>query len=450
MIITKKSLSRRTVLRGLGAAVALPLLDGMVPAFAAIRQSAAKPVGRLGVVYIPNGMFMQHWTPETEGTGFEFPRIIKSLEPFREHVSVLSGLSSTPPKDNAGVASGVHARASTRFLTHVPPRRTLDSSTEAAVSTDQYAARALGRQTQLASLELGTEPRDFAGACDVGYSCTYTNTISWRGDTTPLPMEHNPRALFERLFGDVGNTDPAVRLARIQEDQSVLDSVTGRVADLRRQIGSRDQVKLAEYLEAVRALERRIQMAEAQSDRELPVMDQPSGVPDTFEAHVKLMFDLQVLAYQTDLTRVITFMMGRELSGRAFPEVGAPGGHHPTSHHQGSPVALEQLAKIKTFHAELFAYYLERLRATQDGDGTLLDNVMIIFGAGMADSNQHAPEDLPIALVGGGAGTLRGGRHVKYPVPTPLANMNLALLDKLGVNVESLGDSTGRLELLDV
>ena len=449
MIVIKKALSRRTVLRGLGAAVALPLLDGMVPAFAAVRNTAAKPVPRLGVVYIPNGMFMQNWTPKSDGATFEFTPILKPLEPFREQLLVMSGLSSTPPPDNAGVESGLHARASTRFLTHVVPRRALDSSIAAGVSMDQHAARLLGEKTQLASLELALEARDFAGACDVGYSCTYTNTISWRGDSTPLPMEHNPRAVFERLFGDEGNTDPAVRLARIQEDRSVLDSVTARVADLRQQIGARDQAKLGEYLDAVRDVERRIQLAEAQSSRDLPIVDQPVGVPDTFEAHAKLMFDMQVLAYQSDLTRIITFMMGRELSGRAFPEVGAPGGHHPTSHHQGDPLALEQLTKIKTFHVELFAYYLDKLRATEDGDGTLLDNVMIIFGAGMSDSNQHAPSDLPIVLAGGGAGQLKGGRHVKYPVPTPLANLNLSLLDKLGVpTIESIGDSTGRLEHL--
>jgi hypothetical protein len=451
MIITKKALSRRTVLRGLGAAVALPLLDGMVPAFAAVQNSAARPVPRLGVVYIPNGMYMQNWTPETEGTGFEFSPILKPLEPFREQLLVMSGLNSTPPRDNAGVNSGLHARASTRFLTHVMPRRTLDSSIEAGVSMDQHAARLLGEKTQLASLELALEARDFAGACDVGFSCTYTNTISWRGDSTPLPMEHNPRAVFERLFGDEGNTDPAVRLARIQEDRSVLDSVTARAAELRRQIGTRDQVKLGEYMDAVRDVERRLQLAEAQSDRDLPIVDQPVGVPDTFEAHAKLMFDLQVLAYQSDLTRIITFMMGRELSGRAFPEIGAPGGHHPTSHHQGDPKNLEQLTRIKAFHAELFGYYLDKLRATEDGDGTLLDNVMLIFGAGMSDSNQHAPNDLPIVVAGGGAGQIKGGRHVQYPAGTPLANMNLSLLDMLGVpTIESIGDSTGRIEHLDI
>ena len=450
MIVTKKALSRRTVLRGIGATVALPLLDGMVPAFAAVRNTAAAPVPRLGVVYIPNGMFMQNWTRDGEGAAFEFSPILKPLEPFREQLLVMSGLSSTPPPDNAGVESGVHARASTRFLTHVVPRRALDSTIEAGMSMDQHAARLLGEQTQLASLELALEPRDFAGACDVGYSCTYTNTISWRSSSTPLPMEHNPRAVFERLFGDEGNTDPAVRLARIQEDRSVLDSVTARVADLRQQLGTRDQAKLGEYLDAVRDVERRIQLAESQN-LDLPVVEQPAGVPDTFEVHAKLMFDLQVLAYQSDLTRVITFMMGRELSGRAFPEVGAPGGHHPTSHHQGDPTALEQLTKIKTFHAQLFAYYLDKLGATEDGDGTLLDNVMIIFGAGMSDSNQHAPSDLPIVLAGGGAGQITSGRYVKYSVPTPLANLSLSLLDKLGVpTVESIGDSTGRLEHLAI
>ena len=449
MIVTKKALSRRTVLRGLGATVALPLLDGMVPALSAMKNTAAQPVRRFGAVYIPNGMFMRNWTPKTEGAGFEFTPVLKPLEPFRDDLLVLSGLSSVPPPDNAGVESGLHARASTRFLTHVVPKRSMDSSIEAGTSADQRATATLGQYTQLASLELAIEGRDLAGACDVGYSCAYSTTISWRTPTTPLPMENNPRVVFERLFGDSGNTDPAARQARMRLDRSILDSVTERVGDLRGQIGARDRVKLAEYLEAVRDVERRIQLAEEQSDRDLPFVTQPAGIPTSFEDHAKLMFDLQLLAYQTDLTRVGTFMMGRELSARAFPEIDVRGGHHPTSHHQGDPVNIENLTKIKTYHAEMFAYYLDRLRSTEDGDGTLLDHVMIIFGCGMSDSNAHGPVDLPITVAGGGAGQLKGGRHIKYPTPTPLANMNLTLLDKLGIpRIEQMGDSTGRVDQL--
>ena len=438
MIITKKAIPRRTMLKGLGASLALPLLDGMVPAFTALRDTAADPVRRLGIVYVPNGMMMDHWTPATEGIGFNFPTILQPLERFRDQVEVLSGMHGVD-------AEGPHARASTRFLTGVASQRDDGSNLKAGISMDQIAGRVLGQETQLATLELAIDGRDFAGSCDEGFSCAYTNTISWANDTTPLPMENNPRAVFERLFGDSGSTDPAVRKARLEKDASLLDSVTDRARYLSRQLGSTDQAKLDQYLDAVRDIERRIQMAEAQSERELPVVDQPAGIPDTFGEHTKMMFDLLALAYETDLTRVATFMMGREITGRTYAEIGVPDAHHPISHHQRDPVKLEKLMKINLYHAELFAEFIARLNSTPDGDGTLLDHSMIVYGAGMADSNSHYSGNLPILLAGGAAGT--GGRHMQHEPDTPLANLHLSLLDKMGVPIESLGDSTGRLPL---
>jgi hypothetical protein len=450
MIITKHAIPRRTVLRGLGASLALPLLDCMVPALTAAAQSPAKPVQRFGVVYVPNGMTMKQWTPATGGAGFDFPNVLKPLEPFRDQLTVLTGLNSTPPP-NAVNAAGVHARASTRFLTDIPPKRSDTSEVEAGISVDQLIAQQLGRDTQLASLEIAIEGRDLAGSCDIGFSCAYTNTIAWRGSRTPLPMENDPRALFERMFGDSGSTERAAREARRAADKSILDSVGERIGVLQRKIGPRDRVKLSEYLEAVRDIERRIQRAEEQRARELPRVDQPAGVPASFEAHAKLLFDLQVLAYQTDLTRVITFMLGRELSGRTFPELGVSEGHHAVSHHQEDATKLAHLEKIKTFQSTLFAYYLEKLRAVPDGDGSLLDHMLIIYGAGMADSNLHSTTDLPLVLAGGLSGAIKGGRHVKYPSATPLANLHLTLLDMYRVpTLDRLGDSTGRLEHLTI
>ena len=446
MIITHKAVPRRTILRGLGASLALPLLDSMVPALAAANQAPATP-SRFGVVYVPNGMVMQAWTPAAEGPGFEFLPGMKPLEPFRDQLLVVSGLASTPPA-SAPNGAGVHARASTRFLTDIHPKRSDTSEVLAGVSVDQLLARELGRQTQLASLELAIEGRDLAGSCDIGFSCAYTNTIAWRGANTPLPMENDPRIVFERMFGGSDSTDRRAREAQIAADRSLLDSVGERIGEFRRRLGSRDRAKLAEYLDGVRDIERRIQRAEEQSERELPTVDQPGGIPTSFEEHAKLMFDLQVLAYQTDLTRVITFMLGRELSGRTFPELGVVESHHATSHHQGDARKIASLLKIKVHFTTLFAQYLEKLRATPDGDGSLLDHMTIVYGAGMGDSNQHAPGDIPL-VIAGGAGQLRSGRHVKYPAGTPLANLHLSLLDLFHVGgVDGMGDSTGRLERL--
>jgi hypothetical protein len=440
MIITKKTLSRRTVLRGLGASLALPLLDSMIPALSSAHAQVAERTRRLGVVYVPNGMAMKAWTPASEGSSFEITRILQPMADYRDRMLVITGLNG--PQSNAGV----HASASTRFLTGAIPART-ESDLQASVSIDQLVAQRYGNETQLGSLELALDQNDVFGSCDIGFSCQYTSTISWRDQFTPLPMETNPRLVFERLFGDIGTTDPAVRLQRIKKDQSLLDSISERVSELNRSVGAGDRAKLDQYLDSVRDVERRIQMAEAQSNRELPELTQPSGIPGTYEEHAKLMFDLQVLAYQTDLTRVITFMLGRELSGRTFAEIGVPDSHHPTSHHRDDPVLYEKVTKINEFHTSLFGYYLDKLDATPDGDGSLLDNILLLYGAGMSDSNQHSNRGLPLVLFGGGAGTIKGGRHIRYPEGTPISNLHLTMLDKLGMPVDGMPFSTGPLDL---
>jgi hypothetical protein len=439
MFITKLSLPRRIFLRGMGTTLALPLLDAMIPALSA----AVKPVRRLGVVYVPNGMAMDYWTPTAEGTAFEFTPILLPLVPFRDSMLVLSGL-------NAPRTARAHAGGPTTFLTGVAPDR--DKGAALAISMDQVAAREFGQHTQLASLELALDGNEIAGSCEGISPCAYTNTIAWRSPTTPLPMESNPRAVFERLFGDSGSTGTLARLAGLKRDRSILDSVTERIAHLERRVGPSDRTKIREYLEAVRDIERRIQKAEEQSATELPAVDQPAGIPATFEAHAKLMFDLQVLAYQCDLTRVITFMIGREISGRAYPEIGVPEAHHPLSHHENDPSRIAKLAKVNAYHATLFAYYLEKLRSTPDGDGSLLDHVLIMYGAGISESNSHRHDNLPMILVGGGAGELKGGRHIRYAgdstsADSSLANLLVTVMDKLGVPADKIGNSTGKLAI---
>ena len=444
MIVTKRALSRRTLLRGLGSSLALPLLDVMVPAFATGQGAPIEPVLRFGAVYVPNGIWMNSWTPATEGPGFRLSPTLGALAPFQDAVTVLSGLSVDK---NAGAS--LHSRASTRWLTGVPPREgQSQAAVSAGASMDQIAAQAIGAETQFASLELALEPNDFAGSCDPGFSCAYVTTISWRSPTTPLPMEHNPRTVFERLFGDHGTTDPAARLERIRKDRSILDSVVEEATRLAGQMGAGDRRKLDQYLAAIRDIERRLARAERQNHEALPVVAQPGAIPESYEAYAKLMFDLQALAYQTDLTRIQTFMLGRELSARQYPEIGVPDAHHPTSHHTNDPTKIVHYAKINAFHTRLFAYYVDKLRATPDGDGTLLDHVMLLYGSGMSDGNAHATTNLPMAVVGGGLG--KGGRHLRYPSETPLPNLHLTLLDRLGVPLNTLGDSTGRLEHLSV
>jgi hypothetical protein len=445
MIVTRKAIPRRTVLRGLGAAIALPLLDAMVPAFTAVVRTAAQPFKRFGVVYLPNGVVIDKWTPGAEGTAFDFSPILKPLEAFRERLLVVSGLTQNANGETSK-SGAVHGRCSTKFLTGAIPRPFGQEGHDfhADVSLDQLIAKQLGQETQLSSLELSLESGEVgAGTCDGGYSCTYAHTISWRSPTTPLPMEHNPRVVFERMFGDGGTTDARSRLARLQKNRSLLDSITDKVTSLQSRLSPGDGSKLSEYLEAIRDIERRIQRAEEQSARDLPPFDEPAGVPHTFEEHARLMFDLQVLAYQSDMTRVITFMMGREFSSRTYPEIGAPGGHHPLSH-ESSQSSQDQLLRINIHHAQQFAYYLKRLRDTPDGDGSLLDHVTLYYGAGMSNGN-HVPENLPLVLVGD-VGEKRG-RHLKFPGTTPLANLHTTVLHRLGVPVERLHDATGPLDL---
>ena len=435
MIITKRALSRRAMLRGMGASLALPLLDSMIPALSA----AAEPVHRFGVVYVPNGMIMENYLPATEGPDYEMTPTLSALEPFREHFQILSWLNCNPTPGRPG---GAHAKATTRFLTDISPP-TSETWLDAGISVDQILAQEIGKDTQLASLELAIESGETAGSCDTGYACPYTNTLSWKGPATPLPTQNNPRLIFERLFGDSGSSDPKERLARMQEQKSILDSVTGEVSRLEGKLPQSDRTKLAEYLDAVRGIERRIQNAENQN-QQIPSVEHPAGIPADWEEHVKLMFDLMVLAYQSNLTRVITLMMGHEQSGMTYPQIGVPDAHHPISHHQHEPEKVAKTAKINAYHVRMFAYLLEKLRNTRDGDGTLLDHMTLIYGAGIADSNSHAPVNIPFLLAGGGAGRWKGGRHTK--IGAPLANLHLTMMDQFGVHWDRIGDSTGRLD----
>ena len=443
MFITRKHLHRRTFLRGAGAAIALPFLDGMVPAFAAAGH--ATPVRRLGVVYIPNGTNMAEWTPKTEGA-LDLSRILQPLSPHRDQVLVLSGMSNRQA-DNLGDGMGDHSRGQTAFLTGVHAKMSL-ADVYAGVSMDQIAAKQLGKETQLASIELALEANDMVGECDDGLSCAYSGTIAWANATTPLPAEADPRAVFERLFGTADSTDRRSRLARIKADRSILDTVTQELNRIKSQVGAGDRTKIDEYVESVRDIERRIQLAEAQIDIDLPVIERPSDVPQVFEEYAALMFDLMAVAYQTDLTRVATFLMGREKSVRTYPEIGVPDPHHPLSHHAGMPAQLEKVSKVSTFHVKLFAAFLDKLRNTPDGDGTLLDHSMLMYGGGISNGNVHLHTNLPVVVAGGGAGQLKGGRHIRYAADTPLTNLHLTILDKMGIPADNLGDSTGRVDLL--
>ena len=446
MIVTKKCLPRRTVLRGLGATIALPLLDGMVPALAALRHTAAQPVRRFGAVYVGMGMNMKEWRPP-EQEALQLSPILQPLAPFQDRLLVVSGLDS---KEADGTDGGPHPRVQTSWLTGARAKPTEGVDLRAGISLDQIVAREFGQKTQLASLELGLESVDLLGTCFLGYSCAYNNTIVWRTPTTPLPMENNPRAVFERLFGVAESTDPRARLAYVQKSSSILDSVTQEVAELQRGIGPGDRTKLTEYLEAVRDIERRLQRAEEQVDQELPVVEKPMGIPASFEEHCKLMFDLLTLAFQTDLTRVSTFLMVREASVRSYPEIGISDSHHPLSHHQNNPEKLAKLAKLNLFHMTMFAAFLEKLQSTPDGDGSLLDHTLLLYGSGMSDSNLHLPKQVPTLVVGGKEHGITGSRHLQCPDGTPLANLELTLLEKLGLQVERFGDSTGELNLLSV
>ncbi len=441
-IVTKKHLPRRAFLRGAGTMLALPLLDSMIPALTAQSKTAASAPSRLGFVYIPHGAVMDKWTPTATGSAFEFSPVLEPLAPHRDRLLILSNLAHHQA-DSLGDGGADHARSSPTFLSGVHPKRTEGEDVRAATTIDQIAAQHIGQETRYPSIELTTEDMTgLVGACDTGYSCTYMNTISWRTPTTPLPMEINPRVIFERLFGDGGT--PAQRMARIQEDRSILDEITRQTPGLEAGLGPKDRTRVSEYLENVREIERRLQIAEKQSANSLAVPDAPVGVPDSYEEHVKLMFDLMALAYQTDLTRVFTFMMARELSQRSYPLIGVPEPHHATSHHQDDPVKLAKLVKIQNYHVSLFARFLEKLKSTPDGDGNLLDHSLILYGSSMSNSNIHNHNPLPI-LVAGGAGGFKGGRHLKFAENTPMANVLVSVLNRAGVPTDKVGDSTGPL-----
>jgi hypothetical protein len=437
--LTGKALPRRTVLRGLGASLSLPLLDAMLPAFSLRAKAAAARAHRFLAFYVPNGMAMEYWTPKGEGREFELSPILEPLTPFRNQMLVLSGINAS--------WNYIHAGASGSFLTGTTRGGRNEVEILADVSMDQLLARHFAKDTQVASLELAMDAPANAGACTGILSCAYTHTISWRSATQPLPMEHNPRAVFERLFGDSGSTGRAAREARLQQQKSLLDSVNEKLAALRKELGAHDQAKVEQYTEAVRDIERRIEKAEQQRDVELPEFEQPQGVPPLFEDHLSMMLDLQLLAFQSDLTRVITFMIGKEQSARPYPQIGVPEAHHPLSHHNDVPEIIAHLSKINRYHTELFSKYLARLRATSDGDGSLLDHMTIMYGSGISNSTRHSGQNLPLLLLGGGAGRLAGGQHLKYTDKPSIANLLVTLMDKLDVPVEKIGGSTGRLPL---
>ena len=437
--VSSKALSRRTILRGLGASVALPFLDAMVPALSVRAIAAGKPAHRFQTFYVPNGMAMPFWTPKGEGKDFVLSPILEPLKAYRDQMIVVSGLKSN--------WNYIHAGASGSFLTGTTRGGRNEIEIIADISMDQILAKQFGKETQVASLELSMDTPANAGACTGILSCAYTHTISWKSATQPLPMEYNPRSVFEKLFGDSGSTERGAREARLHQHRSILDSVNEKLSGLRRDLGPQDQRRLEEYTESVRDVERRVQRAEEQHDLELPMMDQPQGVPPVFEDHLALMFDLQLLAFQSDLTRVISFMISKEQSARPYPQIGVPEAHHPLSHHGDDPALIERMSKINTYHTELFGKYLERLRKTQDGDGTLLDHTTILYGSGISNSNAHSGDNLPLMLIGGGAGTLKGGRHLMYDNEPGMANLLMTLMDKLDVPVDHIGGSTGRLPL---
>lgn len=444
-IIMKKSLSRRTVLRGLGASLALPLLDSMVPAFASPAIAATTSPTRVGMFYAPNGTSMPYWLPKSYGAGFPISPILQPLEPFRDNLFVLSHLSNDVA---LGGGVGGHARSCAPWLTSASIKKTEGADIQAGVSMDQVLAKHLGKETQLSSLELSLDSDESLGACDSGYSCVYTNTLAWRDERTPLPSECDPRAVFERLFGAADSTDSASRLARLAREKSILDLALESVTGLKHTLGAQDQLRVDQYLDAVREAERRIQTAEGQSTRELPLLERPGAAPELYQEHCRLLMDLLALAYQTDMTRISTFMMSKEQTGRSYPEIGVPDGHHPVSHHQNDPAKLEKLAKINTYHMNQFAYFLDKLRNTPDGDGSLFDHSLFVYGSGMSDSNLHFQLDLPTLMIGGAAGTVKGGLHKKYSNTTPLANLWVTVLNKVGVPVEKFGNSTGSVEIV--
>lgn len=445
--ITKRSLPRRSFLRGAGATIALPLLDAMTPA---LSQPAASPK-RIGFIYLPNGVAMNfsginYWTPEGRGTQFELSPILEPLRPFRDRLSVVSGLAHHQADAHDDGANGDHTRATSSWLTGVHCKRTEGADVQNGVSADQLAAEVLGRDAVLPSLELSIDLNFLAGQCENSYSCIYLNTLAWRSPTAPLPTENNPRLVFERLFGDGGTAAQRVALAR--QNRSILDSVTEDFARLSRELSGSDRTQVAEFMESLREVERRIQAAEnAGETGELPSLERPRGIPDRFDEHVGLMYELQWLAFRSDLTRVVTFMLGRELNFRTYPEIGITEGHHGLSHHQDRPEQIEKLARLNTYQTELFAAFLERLAGTAEGDGTLLDHSLFLYGASLSNPNLHAHYDLPLTYIGGSPRDHDFGRHLLFPSETPMTNLLLSLLDKVGVHADVLGDSTTPLDI---
>ena len=439
----KQQLSRRTFLRGMGASVALPYLDAMTPAFAA----AAAPITRVAFVYTANGVIMKDWTPTETGSGFVLPSTLTPIESFRDQTLVVSGLAHRNG-EALGDGPGDHARAGASWLTGAHPKKTRGADIRNGWSIDQVLAEAIGQTTPLPSLEIGLQDVRMVGGCDSGYSCAYSNTISWSSPTTPLPYESNPRRVFERLFGDGETTDPEARAIRLRQDRSLLDFVLEDTQRLAPTLGASDRNKLEDYLDSVREVERRIQNIERQDAVELPSLDRPEGVPPTFEEHVQLMSDLIAIAFQADLTRVVTLMYSREGGNRTYPSIGVPDAHHGLSHHQNNAERITRLQKIDQHHVEMLAHFLGKLRDAQDETGSLLDHSMVLYGSSLSDSNRHTHDELPTLLVGGGSGMVRGGRHLRFPDGTPMANLLLTMADGLGVSQERLGDSTGPLPSL--
>ncbi len=453
MIVTKLALPRRTFLRGLGATVALPLLDAMVPAFSATVKSAAKPICRMGFIYVPNGVAMNdslnYWTPKGSGAGFDFSPILTPLVPHRDRLTIVSGLAQKQG-ESLGDGNGEHTRACATWLAGVHPKKTEGSDIRLTTTADQIAAAHLGKETVLPSMEMIASEIDLVlgGQCEAGYSCAYMNTVSWQSPTTPLPVENNPSVVFDRLFGEGGSPDE--RLDRMKRKRSLLDRVNSDLARLQRSLGPSDRLRISEYLDAVREVERRIQMAEEQnSNSTLPVPNRPIGIPSQYDDHLRLLYDLQWLAYQGDLTRVFSLMYGRELNSRSYPEIGISEPHHGLSHHGDRPEQIEKFSRLNTYQVQLFAYFLDKLRSTPDGDGNLLDHTILLYGGAMSNPNVHLHVNLPLVVAGGGAGTLKGGRHLTFDPAknVPMTNLLVSLLDKAGVAVERLGDSNGRIDL---
>jgi hypothetical protein len=453
MMIFKKAIPRRTFLKGAGTTLALPLLDAMMPAFARGADTGVKPVTRLSTVFVPNGRIMQKWTPTGEGAGFQFSPTLEPLAAFRENLLVLSGLNIKAADAVGNEPGGVHARPAAAFLTGVHPK----PGGAVGVSIDQIVAKEYGKETQLGSLELGLDSPEIASD-DGAYSAYYMNTISWRTGTSPLPMEINPRSVFERMFGDSDTASAAERMRRVARQRSILDSVNEGVARLTSGVGSSDRSKIQEYLSAIRDIERRIQVAENSSDKmassEQEAMERPVGIPTTFAEHAKLMFDLQVVAFQSDLTRVTTFMMGREQTDRPYREIGIGDGHHPLSHHKEVAETMALVQQIDRYQTEVFSYFMQKMRDTQDGNGSLLDHSIILFGSSLSDANYHIHNNIPIVVAGGAAGQLKGGRHIKYD-GLPLSNLHLTVLDLLKVPSTEFvendsSDATGKLEHLSI